>query len=243
MTDQSADAHTRRGSNAPFRFLADTSSDALARYLEREHPQTVAVVLSHLSSDRAADVLALLPAQFQGEVTMRLVHLDDTHPEVIADIERGMQSWMLEQSHALRRRTAGLATLRGILAASSDRAKQDILQSLAQRDRRLATKLAAAPRRELTFADVQRLDDPTLASVLRQAPEELVLLALLGSAESLIPRALDLLPAEQAESLQRRMEQLGPTRLSDVEQAERKLAHLASGIVAARAAGRTIPSG
>ena len=97
--------------SVPFRFLAETSSDALARYLKREHPQTVAVVLSHLTSDRAAEVLALLPAQFQGEVTLRLVHLDDTHPEVLADIERGMQSWMLEQSQALRRRTAGLATL------------------------------------------------------------------------------------------------------------------------------------
>jgi len=230
----SAAAETRGGPSEPFRFLAETSSDALARYLEREQPQTVAVVLSHLTSDRAADVLALLPAEFQGEVTLRLVHLDDTHPEVLADIERGMQSWMLEQSQALRRRTAGLATLRGILAASTDRAKQNILDSLALRDRRLASKLAVAPRRTLTFADVQRLDDPTLASLLRQAPEELVLLALLGAAETLIPRVLDLLPADQAQNLRQRMERLGPTRLSDVEQAQHELAQLASRIVASR---------
>ena len=134
----------------------------------------------------------------------------------------------------MRRRTAGLATLRGILAASTDRAKQNILQSLALRDRRLANKLAAAPRRTLTFADVQRLDDPTLASLLRQAPEELVLLALLGAAEPLVPRVLDLLPAEQAQSLRQRMEHLGPTRLSDVEQAQHELAQLASRIVASR---------
>ena len=227
-------AETGREPSEPFRFLAETSSDALAHYLEREHPQTVAVVLSHLTTDRAAEVLALLPAQFQGEVTLRLVHLDDTHPEVLADIRRGMQSWMLEQSQALRRRTAGLVTLRGILAASTDQAKQNILHSLALRDRRLANKLAVAPRRALTFADVQRLDDPTLVSLLRQAPEELVLLALLGAAEPLVPRVLDLLPAEQAHNLRRRMEHLGPTRLSDVEQAQHELAQLASRIVASR---------
>ncbi|HEX4144391.1 MAG TPA: FliG C-terminal domain-containing protein [Pirellulales bacterium] len=232
-------ADTRRAPSEPFRFLADTSSDALARYLEREHPQTVAVVLSHLTSDRAADVLALLPAQFQGEVTLRLVHLDDTHPEVLADIERGMQSWMREQSQALRRRTAGLATLRGILAASNDRAKQKILHALALRDRRLADKLAAAPRRTLSFADVQRLDDPTLESLLRQAPEELLLLALLGAAEPLVPRVLELLPTEQARNLQERMENLGPTRLSDVEQAQHELAELATRIVASRAGNPT----
>ncbi len=142
------------------------------------------MVLSHLTSDRAAEVLALLPAQFQGEVTLRLVHLDDTHPEVLADIQRGMQSWMLEQSQALRRRTAGLATLRDILAASTDRAKQNILESLAQRDRRLARKLSVAPPRPLTFADdaaARRRDtcqlDPS------SNPTKSYSLALLGAAE------------------------------------------------------------
>jgi flagellar motor switch protein FliG len=225
-----------RPSGSPFRFLAETSSDALAHYLQREHPQTVAVVLSHLASDRAADVLARLPAQFQGEVTLRLVHLDDTHPEVLADIQRGMQSWMLEQSQALRRRTAGLATLRDILAASTDRAKQNILDSLAQRDRRLASKLASAPRRALTFAEVQRLDDQALASLLRQAPEQLVVLALLGAAEPFVRRVLELKPADEATQLRRKMENLVPTRLSDVEQAQADLAQLASQVVAARAA-------
>jgi flagellar motor switch protein FliG len=225
----------RRTNGSPFRFLAETSSDELARYLECEHPQTVAVVLSHLTSDRAAEVLALLPGQFQGEVTLRLVHLDDTHPEVLADIERGMQSWLLEQSQALRRRTAGLATLRDILAASTDRAKQNILESLAQRDRRLARKLSVAPPRPLTFADVQRLDDATLASVIRQAPDEIVLLALLGAAEPLVRRVLDMRPADEAHEMRRRMESLGPIRLSDVEQAQHELAQWASRIVAARA--------
>ena len=185
----------------PFRFLAETSSDALARYLEREHPQTVAVVLSHLTSDRAADVLALLPAQFQGEVTLRLVHLDDTHPEVLADIERGMQSWMLEQSQALRRRTAGLATLRGILAASTDRAKQNILQSLAQRDQRLASKLAVAPRRHAHFC--RRRSGSTIrrwpACCVRR-PRRSCCWPCWERPNRWFPACLDLLPAEQADS-------------------------------------------
>ena len=227
-------AEGRQLQGAPFRFLGETSSDALARYLEREHPQTVAVVLSHLTSDRAAEVLALLPEPVQGEVTLRLVHLDNTHPEVLADIERGMQAWMLEQSQALRRRTAGLATLRDILAASTDRAKQNILDSLAQRDRRLAQKLAIAPRRPLAFADLARLDDATLGRVLRQASEEIVLLALLGAAEPLVHRVLDMRPADEADQMRRRMENLGPIRLSDVEQAQHELARLATQTVNAR---------
>ena len=223
-------------SDTRFRFLADASSESLARYLEREHPQTVAVVLSHLASDRAADVLDLLPPRMQGEVTLRLVHLDDTHPEILGDIESGMQSWMLERSQELRRRTVGLTTLRGILAASTDRAKQNILNSLALRDRRLASKLATTPSPTLTFADVQRLDDATLAGLLRQAPQELLLLALLGAAEPLVPRVMNLLPSEEAQNLRQRMERLGPIRLRDVEQAQHELAQLATRFLAARGA-------
>ena len=199
----------------------------------------MAVVLSQLTSDRAAEVLALLPEPVQGEVTLRLVHLDNTHPEVLADIERGMHSWMLEQSQALRRRTAGLATLRDILAASTDRAKQNILDSLAQRDRRLAQKLAIAPRRPLAFADLARLDDATLGRVLRQASEEVVLLALLGAAEPFVHRVLELRPADEADQMRRRMENFGPIRLSDVEQAQHELAQLATRTVTSRAGART----
>ena len=181
-----------------------------ARYLERGHPQTVAVVLSHLTSDRAADVLALLPAQFQGEVTLRLVHLDDTHPEILADIERGCSRGCWNNRKQFGGGPRAWPRCRGIFAASTDGAKQNILQSLALRDQRLARKLAAAPQRTLTFADVQRLDDPTLASLLRQAAEELVLLALLGGCRAVDPRVLDLLPADQAQNLRQRMEHLAP---------------------------------
>ncbi len=83
-------------------------------YLQRERPQTIAVVISHLSSDRAAEVLALLPAELQGDVALRLVHLDKTDPEILDEIERGMQSWISQQGRTPRAHGAGLETLRGV---------------------------------------------------------------------------------------------------------------------------------
>ncbi len=109
----------------PFRCLEEASSGALARYLQRERPQTIAVVISHLTSDRAAEVLALLPAELQGEVTVRLVRLDKTDPEILDEIQRGMQTWIWQQSRSTRTPVAGLETLRGILAAADEGEKHD----------------------------------------------------------------------------------------------------------------------
>ncbi len=131
----------------PFQFLEETTSTALARYLQRERPQTIAVVISHLASDRGAEILGLLPAELQGEVTLRLAQLDQTPPEIVDEIERGMQSWLTEQTRDRRTPGAGLETLRGILAAADGQAKSAILRNLAQHDRRLANRLAAAPPR------------------------------------------------------------------------------------------------
>ncbi len=91
-----------QAATTPFQFLEETSSSALARYLQRERPQTIAVVISHLTSDRGAEVLALLPAELQGEVTLRLAHLDKTPPEILDEIERGMQNWILQQARSTR---------------------------------------------------------------------------------------------------------------------------------------------
>ena len=178
----------------PFQFLRETSSGELARYLQRERPQTIAVVISHLASDRGAEVLALLPADLQGEVTLRLVHLDETPPEILDEIERGMQSWMSEQTRTRRAPGAGLETLRGILAAADGRSKSAILRNLAQHDRHLATRLADAPRPRLTFAEVEQMDDLTLAGVLRQTPREILLLALAGAAGEFVRARSDCAP-------------------------------------------------
>src|SRR5262249_29673219 len=77
------DWRSDRRDASPFRFLHETSPRALGRLLEREHPQTIAVVVSHLPSDRAAEVLAGLPAELQIEVARRLVDLDETDPEIL----------------------------------------------------------------------------------------------------------------------------------------------------------------
>src|SRR6185295_1621485 len=88
-----------------FRLLEDAPIKTLAGLLEREQPQTIAVVLSHLAPGRAAELLAGLPSLLQAEVARRLVDLEETNADVLREVERGLEAWFSEQSLNGQRRS------------------------------------------------------------------------------------------------------------------------------------------
>ena len=208
----------------PFQFLHETEFESLTPFLKREHPQTIAVVLSHLPPDRAGEVLAQLPATVQVEVIRRLVDLDEADPRVLREVERGLESWLSEQSRDRRRRAAGLAAVSAILTAASGGTRRNILTNLTRHDRTLAGKLR--PDR-FHFADLIELDDATALAVLKAADPELIVLALAGARTELVQRITRQLPTEQGRALTKALVHLGPTRLADVEEAQQALADLA----------------
>ncbi len=212
---------------APFGFLRETSGAEIAHYLEREHPQTIAVVVSHLPPERAANVLANLSARLQAEVARRLVDFEAADPDVVREIERGLQSSLAEKVRSQQRRRAGLATLEGILKATDDRTQQEILTNLEVRDEQLVRKLGPRRRPAPAFADVERWDDASLALLLSRTDAEVIILALAGSSHEFVERVLAILPRPQSKALRYAIEHLGPTPLSDLEAARDELAQAA----------------
>lgn len=208
----------------PFRFLHETEFETLAPFLKREHPQTIAVVLSHLPPDRAGEILAQLPSTVQVDVIRRLVDLDEADPRVVREVERELESWLSQQVRDRRRRAAGLAAVSAILSAATGGTRRNILKNLTRHDRSLAGKLR--PDRYL-FGDMVELDDATLVAVFKAADPELVVLALAGASAELVQRVTRLLPIEQGRALSKALVHLGPTRLADVEEAQQALADLA----------------
>jgi flagellar motor switch protein FliG len=211
----------------PLRLLHEASAEALSPFLEREHPQTIAVVVSHLSSARAAEVLAGLPDDTQVEVAQRLVDLDETDPQVLCEIERGLETWLTQQARGDRRRAAGMTALVNILDAANARTREHILANLGGAGRPVAGMVACPPQSPVVFADVEQLDGASLAVVLDHAGQEVLILALAGAPGDFAERALDLLPRAKAQVLRRALCNLGPTRLSDMEEAQQELARLA----------------
>jgi len=224
-------AETSPRSNPPFQFLRDAEADRLARALAVERPQTIALVLAHLPPQHAGSVLARLEATLQVEVVRRLVDLEETDPEILREVERGLEIRLSKQVSMQRRRVAGMAAVAEILEACDRRTGDRILDNLDQYDRDLADRLKPA---DLAFDDLAALDDASLAAVLRAADAEWIQLALVGAPPEWIRRFLDLIPPSQAREIRGELDHLGPTRLSDVEEARARLAALAQRLAAQR---------
>lgn len=212
----------------PFRFLQAAHSEKISPFLTGEHPQTIALVVSHLPDDRAAALLATLDGDLQAEVLRRLITLDQADPETLREVERGLESRMLEQALVERRRDAGIDFVARVLEAATPSTRGKILANLTARDGELAARLRP---RQLEFDDLDRLDDAALATVFSMVDDEITRLALAGAELSLVNRILGQLPAAEARRVRRKIEKLGPTRLSDVADAQRELARVASDLV------------
>jgi flagellar motor switch protein FliG len=208
----------------PFCFLHEAGGEKLARLLAAERPQTIALVLSHLPSRQAGNVLVRLPPPLQVDVIHRLVDLEETDPEILHEVERALESRFSEQTLFERRRVAGLTAVTGILEATDRWVGMRILDNLASRDRRLAERLSPEP---VQFDDLVHADGATLSTILQAAEPQLAVLALVGAPVEMVERFLWRLPESEADLLRDRLKHLGPTRLSDVEEARRQIAELA----------------
>lgn len=217
------------GEGPPFGFLREAEAERLARVLAAERPQTVALVLSHMTAAQAGGVLARLAPPLQVEVVRRLVDLEETSPEILREVERGLQSKLSGQVFAERRRVAGPAAVAGILEAAGPTLGGEILDNLAAHDRALADRLGPA---RIEFHELADLDHVSLRAVFSTADFELVALALTGEAPELVDRVLGLLPAAAAQSLRARLDNPRPMRLRDTEEARRRIAAHAQRLVA-----------
>ncbi len=209
-----------------FDFLREAEEASLVHLLADERPATIALVLSHLPPEQGGEILARLAPALQIETVRRLVDLEDADPEMVREVERALESRLLRQSDADRRRAAGPESAARILAACDGQIRGRILDNLAAEDQPLAERLG---RRAIGFEDLVQCDDATLRAALAAAGPEVVQAALLGAAPAVLARLLSCLPAKEAKRLRRNLAHPDPIRLSEVEDARQRIAALASG--------------
>jgi flagellar motor switch protein FliG len=230
--DSSADpSENSQPKSPPFRFLQQAEGDKLVKILANERPQTIALVLAHLPPEQAGAVLVRFAPAVQVEIVRRLVDLEETQPEILREVGRALEVRLSEQVRMQRRRVAGLAAVEGILEASGSEVSAQIFENLSTLDHSLADKLG--PQR-LEFSELVYQDEPTLATVFTAADRELWMLALVGAPPALVERVLRRLPAAEAEAFRHHLDNLGPTRLSDVEESRRRIEDLVRRLVLQR---------
>lgn len=212
-------------STPPFRLLREAEADKLVGILQGERPQTIALVLAHLPPQQAGAVLVRFPPTMQVEIVRCLVSLEETDPEVLREVDRALESKLSQLVAIQRRRIAGITAVNGIVRNSQEHVSQRILENLANLAPELAERLMPVP--PIDFNQFIRFDESSLATIFEKADDNLVVLSLWGAPLGLVEKILMQFPAWKAEEIREQLTNLGPVRLSDVEEARRRLAEYA----------------
>ena len=204
----------------PFAFLAKADSANLLTFIQDEHPQTIALIVSHMSYNKAAEVLAGLPSAKQIEVVKRVANMDQTNPEVVAEVERGLESRLANMLGQSFESIGGVSSVAEVLNLIDRTTEKGIMDGLDSEDPELVESIR---RLMFVFDDVNMVDDKGIQSVLKEVENEELSLALKTASEELKEKIFKNMSSRAAEMIQEDMEFMGPVRVADVEAAQQRI--------------------
>ncbi|HEY8462549.1 MAG TPA: flagellar motor switch protein FliG [Bacillota bacterium] len=207
----------------PFDFARKTEPSQLLNFIQNEHPQTIALVLSYLRPEQAAVILSALPPPQQVEVARRVATMDRTSPEVLREVEQVLESKL--SSFVMHDFTiaGGIQPIVDILNKVDRGTERTILESLAEDDPELADQIKS---RMFVFEDIIGLDNRSVQRVLREVDMKDLGLALKTASEELKALILKNMSKRAGEMLLEDMQVMGPVRLRDVEEAQQKIVNI-----------------
>ncbi|MEQ8784689.1 MAG: flagellar motor switch protein FliG [Pirellulaceae bacterium] len=204
----------------PFGFLKKVDPQNLQTFIIDEHPQTIALILSHLPSSFGAEIIAGLPSDRQLAVIRRIANMGQTNPEVIREVERGLESRMASVMSQSYENAGGVESVANILNVTDRATERSLLENLAQEDPDLVEEIR---RLMFVFEDITKLSDKDVQSVLKNVESAQWAMALKGGSEELKEKILGNMSQRAATMLREEMDYLGPVRLSEVESVQQQI--------------------
>lgn len=207
----------------PFEFIRKTEPSQLLNFIQDEHNQTIALILSYLSPTQASMVLAALPQEKQADVARRIAQMDRTSPDVIKDVEDILErklSSLVTQDYTI---VGGVDAIVQILNSVDRSTEKHIMETLEIEDAELAEEIR---KKMFVFEDILSLDDRSIQRVLREVDNNDLGIALKGSGEEVQNVIFNNLSKRLATMIKEEMEYMGPVRLKDVEEAQQKIVNI-----------------
>jgi len=204
----------------PFGFLQKVDSQNLLTFIIDEHPQTIALILCHLPPSQAADIISGLPAERQISVVRRIATMGQTSPEIIDEVEQGLEHRMSSVMSQQYENAGGVGAVAEVLNVIDRATERSRLENLAQE----APDLVEEIRRLLfVFEDIAKLSNRDIQTLLKNVESSQWAMALKGASEELKDKILSNMSKRAADLLREEMEYLGPVRLSSVEQVQQQI--------------------
>ena len=207
----------------PFEFVRKADASQILNFIQDEHPQTIALILSYLAPSQSSMILSALPPDRQADVTRRIATMDRTSPDVIKEVERVLETQLSSLVNQDYTTIGGVDAVVEILNTVDRGTEKHIMETLEIEDPELADEIR---RKMFVFEDILLLDDRAIQRVLRDVENSDLAIALKGSAEQVQNAIFNNLSKRLAAMIQEDMEFMGPVRMKDVEEAQQKIVNI-----------------
>ena len=204
----------------PFSFLQKAETDNLLTFIQDEHPQTIALIVSHLPHHKASEVLGGLPEDRQIEVVRRVANMEQTNPEVIREVEMGLEARLSSMIMHSSEKVGGVNTVAEILNLCDRNTEKSIMEGVEGEDPELVEEIR---RLMFVFEDIRMVDDKAIQRLMKELDNSEVALALKMASDELKEKFLSNVSTRGAEVIREDMEFMGPVRVSDVEAAQQRI--------------------
>ncbi|HZG61094.1 MAG TPA: flagellar motor switch protein FliG [Anoxybacillus sp.] len=227
----------------PFDFARKADPAQILNFIQNEHPQTIALILSYLDPAQAGQILSALPQEMQADVARRIALMDRTSPEVISEVEQILERKLSTTFVQDYTQTGGIEAVVEVLNGVDRSTERTILDALEIQDPELAEEIK---KRMFVFEDIVTLDNRAIQRVIRDVDNTDLMLALKVSSDEVKEVVFRNMSKRMAETFKEEMEFMGPVRLRDVEEAQSRIVAVirrleeAGEIVVARGGGDDI---
>ena len=207
----------------PFEFVRKTDASQLLNFIQDEHPQTIALIMSYLSPAQSSLILSSLPPERQADVAKRIAVMDRTSPDVIKEVEKVLESklsTLVNQDYTI---IGGVDAVVEILNTVDRGTEKHIMETLEIEEPELADEIR---KKMFVFEDILLLDDRAIQRVLRDVDNNDLAIALKGSNEQVQNAIFNNMSKRLAVMIKEDMEFMGPVRMKDVEEAQQKIVNI-----------------
>ena len=193
---------------------------SIAGLVSLEHPQIVAIILSLLDSDQAAEVIGLLPENMRSDILMRIATMEGVHPSAIKELDDMMEKQLTGSESVKSSSVGGIDTAANIINFMEASLSEEMMSVVTENDAELGQQIQD---RLFVFADLSAVDDRGIQTLLREVSTDQLLLALRGVNEDLREKIFGNMSKRAAEMLRDDLEAAPPVKLSEVELAQKEI--------------------
>jgi flagellar motor switch protein FliG len=195
----------------------------LAEFVRNEHPQTIALILSQLLPEEASTVLVSLPDHLQLEVINRMSGLENVSPEMLRDVAHVLES-EIKTAQTATRKFGGVKAISDMLNNMDRQKSSEIISRIEENDPEMAEEIR---QNMFVFEDLMKIDDRGIQEILKEISSDILARAMKTSSDPIREKIFKNMSERASTMLREDIEDLGPTRLADIEKAQNEIVKVA----------------